>query len=69
LRFGGEKRNVKLINMAAQPPKPYTELQKSPDIPNVNEDETMVSVLGKMVGLQPDIHSKFFFFPSRLFFA
>ena len=30
--------------------KPYTEVQKSPDIPNEEEHENMVSVLGRFVG-------------------
>ena len=45
------------LGMAAQgqaPPKPYTEAQKSFDIPNVQDQETMVIVLARFVGLQPD---------------
>ena len=48
--------------------KPYTELQKSPDIPSEEEHENMVSVLGRFVGLQPDKNSKLIFFPLVFLF-
>ena len=54
------------VRMAHQAPnivKPYTEGQKSHDIPNEEEHETMVIVLGRFVGLQPDKSSKLIFFP------
>ena len=54
------------------PPKagtPYTYAQKSANIPHEEEDETMVSVLGKMVGQQMDKYSKLRFFPLVFLFS
>ena len=54
------------------PPKagtPYTHAQKRADIPYEEEHETMVNVLGKMVGNAPDEYSKLRFFPLVFLFS
>ena len=50
------------------PPKGYTDAQKSVNIPNEEAHETMVSVLGRMMG-HMDEHSKLRFFPLVFLFS